>query len=133
MKLFEPKYCIIGFVIGVLLSLFDACHALSDTSYHLIADFSQCDPLLLDDGDYIIEAMDEAAVASGFTVLEGIHHQFDPQGFTGILLLSESHFSIHTWPEDNFAAVDLFTCGDTSPEAAVKALQDKLGCKKVDK
>jgi len=46
------------------------------------------------------------------TVLHSFFHQFDPSGVTGIVVLEESHVSIHTWPEEQYAAVDLFTCGD---------------------
>ncbi len=49
----------------------------------------------------------------GMTVLGDVSHTFEPQGFTGLLLLSESHISIHTWPENNYAAMDVYTCGST--------------------
>jgi S-adenosylmethionine decarboxylase len=60
-----------------------------------------------------------AAVASGATVVQTISKKFDPQGVTVICLLSESHISIHTWPEEGKAAVDVYTCGDCNP---------KIGC-----
>ena len=63
--------------------------------------------------------MENAAIASGATVIQTISKKFEPQGVTVICLLAESHISIHTWPERGDAAVDLFTCGDCTP---------KIGC-----
>ena len=59
-----------------------------------------------------MELLENAAIASGATVCESIFKEFDPQGVTVLCLLSESHISIHTWPEKGEAAVDIFTCGD---------------------
>jgi S-adenosylmethionine decarboxylase len=53
-----------------------------------------------------------AAAAIGATVLSGHFHQFEPHGVSGVLVISESHFAIHTWPELGYAAIDLFTCGE---------------------
>ncbi len=58
------------------------------------------------------QGMREAAAAIGATVLSGHFHQFEPHGVSGVLVISESHFSVHTWPEHGYAALDLFTCGD---------------------
>jgi S-adenosylmethionine decarboxylase len=63
--------------------------------------------------------MENAAIASGATVLKTVSHKFDPQGITAICLLSESHISIHTWPEEGKAALDVYTCGTANP---------KIGC-----
>ncbi|MFK8057263.1 MAG: adenosylmethionine decarboxylase [Saprospiraceae bacterium] len=62
-----------------------------------------------------------AAEAIGATVLSGHFHQFEPHGVSGVLVISESHFAIHTWPELGYAAIDLFTCGDKRlrPDAAL--------------
>jgi S-adenosylmethionine decarboxylase len=73
----------------------------------------------LNDEHYLVRLLEEAAVISGATVLETVFKKFDPQGATVICLLSESHISIHTWPEEGKAAVDVYTCGDSDP---------KLGC-----
>jgi S-adenosylmethionine decarboxylase len=73
----------------------------------------------LNDEHYLVRLLEEAAVISGATVLQTVFKKFDPQGATVICLLSESHISIHTWPEEGKAAVDVYTCGDSDP---------KLGC-----
>jgi S-adenosylmethionine decarboxylase len=73
----------------------------------------------LDDERCLIDLLENAAVASGATVIQTISKKFEPQGVTVICLLSESHISIHTWPEEGKAAVDVYTCGDCNP---------KIGC-----
>lgn len=78
---------------------------------------------LLNDAEWLQQQMVEAAEACGATVLSVQAKQFDPQGATVLVLLSESHLSIHTYPERNFAAIDCYTCGDTvDPEVAIEYL-----------
>jgi S-adenosylmethionine decarboxylase len=77
----------------------------------------------LNDEAFVREALIEAAEVAGATLLEVRTHAFSPQGITGFALLAESHISIHTWPECEFAAVDAFTCGETTdPEKACNYL-----------
>ena len=71
-----------------------------------------------------------AAVDSGATVLGESFHHFSPQGVSGVVVIAESHLSIHTWPEYGYAAVDIFTCGTSvEPEKAAEVLIEKLGAK----
>lgn len=71
--------------------------------------------------------MTEAAVACGATVVEKKFHLFSPYGVSGVVIISESHLAIHTWPEYGYAAVDLFTCGTScDPKLAYDYLQEKL-------
>jgi S-adenosylmethionine decarboxylase len=96
-------------------------------SRHIIADITSDDPFLFDDLELILEALALAAKAAKATTLKTAYHQFSPHGVTAFLLLSESHISIHTWPECNAAAVDIFTCGGyTDPEAALDIILLKL-------
>ena len=91
---------------------------------HCIAELSGGCPHLLNDEDYIKRSLEEAASKSGATLLNIASHKFDPQGVTAVALLSESHISIHTWPEHGYAAVDAFTCGShCDPEVAIKQLK----------
>lgn len=77
----------------------------------------------LSDAARIEAALREAALAAKATVLHGHFHVFTPQGgVTGVLLLAESHISIHTWPEHGFAAIDLFMCADCDPHDGIDAL-----------
>ena len=94
---------------------------------HCLYELQGGDPNLLDDEEFIKDAMKQAADASGATLLGMVSHKFEPQGVTAVALLSESHLSIHTWPEHGYAAVDAFTCGDhTNPEAACRSLREAL-------
>jgi S-adenosylmethionine decarboxylase proenzyme len=87
-----------------------------------------CDKEALNDLDFIRDAMVKAAVDSGATVMGESFHRFSPQGVSGVVVIAESHLSIHTWPEYNYAAVDIFTCGTTvDPEKAVEILLEKFG------
>ncbi len=104
----------------------------SPKSYHLIADLNECNSLLLNDSIMINDIMKRAIKDNGFTLLSGNVHKFEPQGLTALYMLTESHLSIHTWPETGYAAVDLFTCGSNSPEEAVKFIKKKLECKRGD-
>lgn len=83
------------------------------TGRHLIVSYYGCDPAALRDAVGIASAMKTAARTAGATILKTASHVFPPDGFTMVLLLSESHASIHTYPEHNACFVDLFTCGNT--------------------
>ncbi|MBE9609238.1 adenosylmethionine decarboxylase [Chitinilyticum piscinae] len=94
---------------------------------HLIADFHGCDAALLADPQYIAAALEAAALAGRATVLQRHFHHFGPQqGVTGMLLLMESHISIHSWPEHGYAAIDLFMCGQAESDAALDELIRQL-------
>jgi S-adenosylmethionine decarboxylase len=98
---------------------------------HLLLELHDCDRRILNDLDFIREAMLTAARDCGATVLGESFHQFSPQGVSGIIVIAESHLSIHTWPEHGYAAVDAFTCGTTvEPTRAAETLIEKLGAKK---
>lgn len=78
---------------------------------HWILDLHGCPAKLLDDHDTVRDRLIEVTDRFELTLLEIATHKFEPQGVTAIGLLAESHFSIHTWPETGFAAIDIFTCG----------------------
>ena len=74
--------------------------------------------------------MISAALESGATIVGKSFHKFSPMGVTGILSISESHISVHTWPELGYAAADIFTCGEEfKPMNAAHLLIERLGCK----
>lgn len=86
---------------------------------HCILELYGCRSELLNNADYILRSLRNAAQRAGATFLKETFHCFEPQGVTALILLAESHISIHTWPESGYAAVDVFTCGDhTMPETA---------------
>lgn len=80
---------------------------------HLIAEFVGCRHDLLDDQQGLEAAMKEAVRVSGATIVNSVFHRFNPKGVSGVVVIAESHISIHTWPEYGYAAVDFFTCGDS--------------------
>jgi len=94
---------------------------------HLLLELKDCNKELLDDLDFIRECLNEAAVRCGASVVGESFYHFSPRGVSGVVNIAESHISIHTWPEYGYAAVDVFTCGDTvTPEEAAKTIADRL-------
>ncbi|MGQ0483584.1 MAG: adenosylmethionine decarboxylase [Pseudonocardia sp.] len=94
---------------------------------HVLAELTGVDPFLLDDETAVRAALGDALSRAGATVLQMIAHRFEPRGLTVLAMLSESHASVHTWPEHGSAFVDLFTCGDTAdPELAAELLARAL-------
>ncbi len=85
---------------------------------HWLVDCYGCDRDRLDPADQLEQLLIRAADRGNLSVLRSQRHQFHPQGATVLLLLSESHLSLHTWPERGYAALDLFTCGDRADPAA---------------
>jgi S-adenosylmethionine decarboxylase len=80
-------------------------------------------PKQIDDLDFIETALRESVAAARATLLHIHLHHFDGTGgVSGVAVLAESHISVHTWPERGFAAFDIFTCGNTDPEAAIAVL-----------
>ena len=69
----------------------------------------------------------EACRAAGATVLGSRFHQFEPEGVTGIVLLAESHASLHTWPEAGLVTLDVFTCGALDADAIVARIREAVG------
>lgn len=94
---------------------------------HFIFELFGCDPKALDDIRGIEDAMEKGALESGLTILGRVFHRFSPQGVTGVLVVAESHISIHTWPELGYAALDVFTCGkNTDPMKVFKRIAEML-------
>jgi S-adenosylmethionine decarboxylase len=99
---------------------------------HIAVDVWGVDFTVLDNMNYLQQIMIEAAEKSGATVLSVINKKFDPTGCTILILLSESHLSIHTYPEKEFAAIDCYTCGEkVDPKIAMDHLIDILKPNKI--
>jgi S-adenosylmethionine decarboxylase len=95
---------------------------------HVLAELEGVSPEILDDEKFLRHALGEALTQANATVLEVISKQFEPQGVTVLALLSESHASIHTYPEVGSVFVDVFTCGTKAkPALAVQLLAEALG------
>lgn len=97
------------------------------TGLHLLADLHGVAPAMLSDAARIDALLRKAARGAGARILHGHFHHFGKgMGVTGVLLLAESHISIHTWPEDGFAAADIFMCGSAHPERALELIEQAL-------
>lgn len=96
---------------------------------HLVAEFYGCDTEKLNTEAVIKQAMFDAAQAVKATIVGSVFHRFDPQGVSGTIVISESHLSIHTWPENGYAAVDIYTCGGLDPWSGIDDLGIQLGAK----
>ncbi|MBW7877567.1 MAG: adenosylmethionine decarboxylase [Candidatus Cloacimonetes bacterium] len=84
-----------------------------ELGHHVMAELSQCANVeILSQSVLLLRAMTTAAEEAGLTVVHCQHYQFEPVGGSAVLLLSESHFSAHTWPEQATVAIDVFTCSD---------------------
>ena len=109
------------------LSSFTDEHKLIHQSKHFLLELYRCDCEKLNDESFLRCILNRAAKLANATVLNLISNKFEPQGVTAIGLLAESHISIHTWPESNYSAVDIFTCGQNMlPELASQYLIEAL-------
>ena len=94
---------------------------------HVIADLHDVSAEVLGSIDFWKEILIDGAKKSGATVLSNHFHHFgEGYGITGVIVLAESHISIHTWPEKNYAAIDVFMCGTCDPEVAVDHITSKI-------
>lgn len=94
---------------------------------HLLIELWSCNGQKIDNLDYLERIMSQAAEVAGATVLKTAFQDFNPQGVSGVVVIAESHLTIHTWPEHGYAAVDIFTCGSkVNPWKAAGFLRQEL-------
>jgi S-adenosylmethionine decarboxylase proenzyme len=94
---------------------------------HILAEYYGCNSEILNDREKIETYLNQAAVEAGATIVSSAFHTFNPHGISGVVVIAESHLSIHTWPEYGYAAVDIFTCGETvDPWKAFEYLKENL-------
>ena len=101
-------------------SIYSDSNAFRVLGRHLLVELYACAPKLLNRTDLLKQALVEAANAAGATVVESVFHRFSPQGLSGVVVITESHITVHTWPEHAYAAVDIFTCGDFEKAEKIK-------------
>ncbi|MCR9099915.1 MAG: adenosylmethionine decarboxylase [bacterium] len=89
---------------------------------HVLLELYQCPVALLKNGDELEGFLKAAAERMGATVVTSNFHQFSPYGISGVVIIQESHLTLHTWPEHRYAAVDIFTCGEIDLEAGIEYL-----------
>ena len=96
---------------------------------HILVEFMNCDPHIMNDVAAIERDMVGAAQKAGATVINSTFHHFSPYGVSGVVVIQESHLAIHTWPEYGYAAVDLFTCGEMNAWISFDHLKECFGAK----
>jgi S-adenosylmethionine decarboxylase len=94
---------------------------------HKLIDFYGCNPNVLSFSKYLEPVMQQAASMAGCAIIAVKAHQFNPVGCTVIVLVAESHFSIHTWPEKSQALVDIFASGEADLDIAVEHIAKAIG------
>lgn len=104
---------------------------LSKEGKHIIIDAFECDSAHLNDIKFLEEMCKKAALDADMEILYSYFHQFEPQGVTGVLVLSTSHLSIHTWPEEGYASLDFYTCGTLELTPQVDYLIKELSSKRA--
>ncbi|MCC5914934.1 MAG: S-adenosylmethionine decarboxylase proenzyme [Balneolaceae bacterium] len=98
----------------------------------ILVEFYDCDSDKINDVIYIENSLIQATKASNATIISHNFHKFSPYGVSGMVVIAESHVAIHTWPEYKYAAVDIFTCGDTiDPWVIQEQLKDYFESKNV--
>lgn len=96
------------------------------------ADLMGCDHHIIDDVERIAADMLHAAKIAGTTIIDSRFHKFSPQGVSGVIVIAESHIAIHTWPEQGYVALDLFSCGDKMlAEEAIGWLAGRFGATRI--
>lgn len=100
--------------------------------YHTILDIWEVDSKKLDNLAFLEQTFVNAANEANNTILNVFFHKFEPIGVTGVVTIAESHISVHTWPEEGYASVDIYTCGSESfPEKAVTHIINELNPNKI--
>lgn len=97
---------------------------------HLLVELKDCNPDIIRSLEEVRDALVSAAKEAKATIVDVSFHEFNPFGISGMVVIAESHLSIHTWPEYGYAAVDIFTCGDLiKPESAAEYLINRFQSK----
>lgn len=100
---------------------------------HALLDLYGCNPDILNDTKYLQSLFKQTALDLECTVVQEVFHHFAPHGVSGVVVIAESHLAIHTWPEYGYAAVDLFTCSESTELAALtELLGDRLQAEEVE-
>lgn len=97
---------------------------------HLLIELFNCDRKLLNDVSFAEKVLTKSAELAGATIVKTFFHTFNPHGVSGVVVIAESHLTIHTWPEYGYAAIDVFTCGDdVDPYVSYEYLKEKFKAK----
>lgn len=96
--------------------------------FHYIVEATGCNPKIIGDPDKLRELLLSAAKAGGMEVKTSYFYRFTPTGVSGVVIVAESHISLHTWPENQYAALDVYVCGiKPNPEETINVILHALG------
>ena len=99
---------------------------------HLLVELFDCDPDVINNLEAVKGALIEAAKRAQATIVDVVFHEFNPFGISGVVVIAESHLSIHTWPEYRYAAFDIFSCGEAlQPEVAASYLVEQFAAERT--
>src|SRR5437867_8834963 len=99
---------------------------------HLLLEMFDCDPDAINNLEAVKGALVEAAKRAQATIVDVVFHEFNPFGISGVVVIAESHLAIHTWPEYRYAAVDIFSCGETlQPEVGANYLVEQVAAERT--
>jgi S-adenosylmethionine decarboxylase len=102
--------------------------------YHILLEFHGCPSHIIKDSSLVESILLKAAQVSGVHIVKSFFHRFNPHGLSGVIVISESHFTIHTWPEYSYVAIDFFSCTkDVNLERGIEYLKKKLNPKSVSR
>lgn len=103
-----------------------------ERAYQLIVDCYGCDEKIINSLEKIKNAVHEGCKAIGTAIVEECYHRFEPVGISAMAVITTSHFSIHTWPENGYAAIDVFSCSEEVPNKTAEYLGRLLGAEKME-
>ncbi len=99
---------------------------------HLLLELFDCDAQVINNLETVKGALVEAAKRAQATIVDVVFHEFNPFGISGVVVIAESHLSIHTWPEYRYAAVDIFSCGEVlKPDVAASYLVEQFAAERA--
>jgi S-adenosylmethionine decarboxylase len=100
--------------------------------YHVLAEFYDCCAEVINSVEKVEDALMESVRISGATIIKPVFHKFNPHGVSGVVVIAESHFSVHTWPEYGYCAVDIFTCGETiDSRKSINFLKERFSARRI--
>lgn len=104
------------------------------TGVHIVFDIFGCDYEQLENQAYLTRVMEELTEILGTKILAESCHKFTPQGISLVLIISASHITVHTWPENQYIGIDLFTCADTDFDIITieRYFRNHLICNKIE-
>lgn len=94
---------------------------------HFLVEYVACDPAIIARASALQPILESALDACGATRIRSVFHQFEPHGASGIILIAESHLSFHSWPEERYMALDVFTCGAMDATVAIRRIERAIG------